>query len=90
MSFNKYSIYSVISSAGEKNEKNMQKVLELAEKFNKFKNPKNVKTFLENELNMINGHCNVNDCIITTKENKEIFLVDMSFGNENYKFYYNK
>ena len=90
MSFNKYSVYSVISSVGGKNEQNIQKILELTEKFNHFKDYKHVKNYLENELNMLNGHCNFNDCIITTKEDKNVFLVKMNFCNENYQFYYNK
>lgn len=90
MSFNQYSIYSVISSAGVKNEQEICKALEIADKFNCFKNPNSVKIYLEKELNCENGKCNVNGCLITTKEDKELLLVNMTFGNENYRFYYHK
>ena len=87
---NKYNIYSAISSSEIKNNDEMEYALKLIEKLDTLANADNVKHFLDNELNVTNGRYNEKGCIITTKDNKEALVVNLSFKNENYVYYFNK
>lgn len=90
MSFNKYSVYSAISSAEEKNDDEFKKILKIVEKLYTFKDSAKVHSYLKEELNLENGRCYRDGCFITVTDDKTCLLVNLTFGNENYKLYYNK
>lgn len=90
MSLNEYQIYSVLSTNESKNNDDMDKILSIIEKFNELQSLTNAKQYLEKELNVKNGYANIAGCVINLNDNPDLFTVNISFKNENYKFYYNK
>ena len=93
MSFNQYSIYSALSATEEKDENNTKKLIDLSYSLKNISDYNEVKELLESEFNVVDYLSSYRlgcDASLNISEDRTLYSVNLTYGNENRTYTYKK